>query len=78
MYPFLRALIGFRRSYYPQLLVLRRSQNGIEFSISFSKVVRVDWLGNLAKYEKDCNVSLFHVVCTVTVRISFVLDVLFR
>ena len=35
-----------------------------------SKVVRVDWLGNLANYKEDYNVSLFHVVCTVTVRIS--------
>ena len=33
------------------------------------KVVRVDWFGNLANYKKDYNVSLFHVVCTVTVRI---------
>ena len=28
----------------------------------------MDWLGNLANYIEDYNVSLFHVVCTVTVR----------
>ena len=28
----------------------------------------MDWLGNLANY-KDYNVPLFHIVCTVTVRI---------
>ena len=32
-----------------------------------TKVVRVDWLGNLANYKEDYNVSLFDVVCTVTV-----------
>ena len=31
------------------------------------KVVRVDWLGNLADYKEDYNVSLFDVACTVTV-----------
>ena len=34
-----------------------------------AKALRVDWLGNLANYKKDYKVSLFHVVCTVTVRI---------
>ena len=34
-----------------------------------TKVVRVDWLGNLANHKEDYNVSLFHVVCTVTVMI---------
>ena len=33
------------------------------------KVVRVDWLGNLANNKEDYNVSLLHIVCTVTVRI---------
>ena len=33
------------------------------------KVVRVDWVGNLADYKEDYNVFLFDVVCTVTVRI---------
>ena len=37
--------------------------------VSQTKVVRVDWLGNLANYKEDYNVSLFHVVFTVTVRI---------
>ena len=36
---------------------------------SFIKVVRVDWLGNLARYKEDYNVSLFYIMCTVTVRI---------
>ena len=29
----------------------------------------MDRLGNLANYKEDYNVSLFHVVCRVTVRI---------
>ena len=33
------------------------------------KVVRKDWLGNLANHKDDYDASLFHVVCTVTVRI---------
>ena len=36
---------------------------------TLSKVVRVDWLRNFANYKEYYNVSLFHVVCTVTVRI---------
>ena len=31
--------------------------------ITWTKVVRVDWLGTLANYKEDYNVSLFHVVC---------------
>ena len=34
-----------------------------------TKVVRVDWLGNLANYKEDYSVSFFHVAYTVTVRI---------
>ena len=37
--------------------------------LNHKKVVRVDWLGNLANYKEDYIVSLFYVVCTVTVRI---------
>ena len=37
--------------------------------LNHKKVVRVDWLGNLASYKEDYIVSLFYVVCTVTVRI---------
>ena len=29
----------------------------------------MDWLGNFENYKEDYNVSLFDVVCTVTVRI---------
>ena len=29
----------------------------------------MDWLGNLANYKEDCNISLFHVACTLTIRI---------
>ena len=39
------------------------------------KVVREDWLGNLANYKEDYNVSLVRAVCTVTVRF-FVLGVM--
>ena len=39
------------------------------YLLVFTKVVRVGWLGNLANYKEDYNISLFHVVCTVTVRI---------
>ena len=38
-------------------------------SLTLTKVVRVDWLGNSENHKKDYNVFLFHVVCTVTVRI---------
>ena len=31
----------------------------------------MDWLGNLANYKEGYNVSLFHVVCTVTLRIFY-------
>ena len=41
----------------------------IEEMFMLTKVVRVDWLGNLANYKEDDNFSLFHVVCTVTVMI---------
>ena len=36
--------------------------------INYIKVVRVDWLRKLANYKEDYNISLFHVVCTVTVK----------
>ena len=41
----------------------------IFFFIILNKVVRVDWLGNLANYKEDYTASLFHILCTVTVRI---------
>ena len=34
-----------------------------------TKVVTMDWLGNLTNYKEDYKVFLFHVVCTVLVRI---------
>ena len=33
------------------------------------KVVRVAWLGNLANYKEDYNLSLFHVLCKFRVMI---------
>ena len=45
------------------------SLKSLNENVSLDKVVRVDRLGNLANYKKDYNVSLFHVVCTVTVMI---------
>ena len=38
-------------------------------SLFLIKDARMDWLENLANYKEDYNVSLFHVVCTVTVMI---------
>ena len=43
--------------------------------LALFKVVRVDWLGNLANYKEDYNVSLFHAVCRAWLE-SFVLDVM--
>ena len=50
-----------------ELHSLNQSESS-NFFMYIIKVVRVDWLENLANYKKNYNVSLFHVVCTVTVR----------
>ena len=44
-------------------------KDGVLSAVETMKVVRVDWLRNLENYKEDYNVSLFYVVCTVTVRI---------
>ena len=40
-----------------------------EGNVSPRKVIKVNWLGNLANYKEDYNAPLFDVVCTVTVMI---------
>ena len=39
------------------------------YTLRENKVIKVDWLGNLANYKEDYNAPLFDVVCTVTVMI---------